>query len=280
MRIIRTSLKTSLAVGIVGTVLAIMPLNSAHALQCSNTSANFSSWKKQFAKEYKGKYKKSTLAKFAKVNYNTKVIKSDRNNKAKFKGSFDSFYKRRSNGVAPIAKKKWKKYKKHFNKAEKQFGVPAEIILTIWGLETGFSGFLGKTNILESTATLAYDCRRSDSLFFAELIAALTIIDKGMINLDQRNGAIHGEIGGTQFLPTRFLSSATDYDGGGVDVFRSPADVIGSTAKWFADNGWRRGGDYQRGSANFRVIMKWNRADNYQFTIPKLANVIRTKYAP
>lgn len=273
-------LKNTLRASIIGSMLAIIPLSSAHALQCSNNGKNFSNWKKEFAKEYKGKFKKSTLAKLSKVNYNTKVMKSDRNNKAKFKGSFDSFYKRRSKGVAPIAKKKWKKYKRFFNKAEKQFGVPAEIILTIWGLETGFSGFLGKTNILESTATLAYDCRRSESLFFNELLAALTIIDRGMINLDKRNGAIHGEIGGTQFLPSRFLSSATDYDGGGVDVFRSPGDVIGSTAKWFADNGWQRGGDYQRGSANYRVIMKWNRADNYQFTIPKLAKVIKTKYEP
>ncbi|MFK7901397.1 MAG: lytic transglycosylase domain-containing protein [Nitratireductor sp.] len=247
----------------------------AHALKCSNTGKNFSKWKKEFVEEYKDEYRGSTLRKFAKVNYNTKVIKSDRNNKAKFKGSFESFYKRRSQGVARIAKKKLKTYNRFFKKAEKQFGVPPEIILTIWGLETGFSGFLGKTNILESTATLAYDCRRSKELFFPELLAALTIIDKGMIDLDKRNGAIHGEIGGTQFLPTRFLSSATDYDGGGVDVFRSAGDVIGSTAKWFADNGWKRGGDYQPGTANYKVIMKWNRADNYQLTIPKLAKEIK-----
>lgn len=270
-------LKASLKIGAIGAMLAIVPLSSAHALQCSNDSKNFNKWKKEFAKEYGGKYKKTTMTKFAKVHYNKKVIKSDRRNKAKFKGTFESFYKRRSKGVAPLARKKHKQFRRYFNKAEKQFGVPPELILAIWGLETAFGRYSGNVPILESTATLAYDCRRSKELFFPELLAALTIIDKGYANLYVRTGAVHGEIGQTQFLSTRFLSSAVDYDGGGVDVFGSPGDVIGSTAKWFAINGWKRGGDYQQGSANYKVIMKWNRADNYQLTIPKLAKAIKGK---
>jgi len=66
-----------------------------------------------------------------------------------------------------------------------------------------------------------------------------------------------------------------DYDGGGVDVFRSAPDVIGSTSKWFAANGWKRGGSYAEGSGNYNVIKKWNKATNYQKTIAKLARVIR-----
>lgn len=262
---------------ILATTLVVFPISSAHALQCSNDGKNFSKWKKQFAAEYGRKYKKSTMAKFAKVKYDTKVIKSDRRNKAKFKGSFESFYKRRSKGVAPIARKKWKQYRKYFNRAEKEYGVPAELILSIWGLETAFGRYSGGHSILQSTATLAYDCRRSESLFFNELLAALTIMDKGYADLYARKGAVHGEIGQTQFLPSRFLSSAVDYDGKGVNVFSSPPDVIGSTAKWFAINGWRRGADYSPGTANFRIIMKWNRADNYQLTIPKLAKAIARK---
>ncbi|MCB1440265.1 MAG: lytic murein transglycosylase [Nitratireductor sp.] len=250
---------------------------SAHAVTCSNDGANFQQWKRDFTAEYGGRYKASTMKKFNAVNYNTSVIKSDRNNKAKFKGTFESFYERRSRGVAPLAAKKYKTYKRYFDKAEKQFGVPAELILAIWGLETAFGRYSGNIPILEATATLAYDCRRSESLFFPELLAALTVIDNGYADLYSARGAFHGEIGQTQFLPSRFLQGAIDYDGGGVDVFRSPADVIGSTSKWFAANGWQAGGDYQQGSANYRVIMKWNAADNYQMTIPRLAAEIRKR---
>lgn len=257
--------------------LAIVPLSSAHALQCSNDGKNFNKWKKQFAKEYGSQFKKSTMKKFAKMQYDTKVIKSDRRNKAKFKGTFESFYKRRSKGVAPAARKRWKKYKKYFNRAEKQFGVQPEVILSIWGLETAFGRYSGNHIILQSTATLAYDCRRSESLFFNELLAALTIMDRGMGDLSKLKGAVHGEIGGTQFLPSRFLAAATDYDGKGVNVFKSAPDVIGSTAKWFAIKGWKRGGDYSPGSSNYKIIMEWNRADNYQLTIPKLAKAIARK---
>ena len=112
-------------------------------------------------------------------------------------------------------------------------------------------------------------------MFFPELIAALTIIDRGYIDLHTARGAWAGEIGQTQFLASRYLQAAVDYDGGGIDVFNSAPDVIGSTAKWFAVNGWQRGADYSEGTSNFRVIMKWNRATLYQKTIPKLAKEIR-----
>ena len=124
--------------------------------------------------------------------------------------------------------------------------------------------------ILQSIATLSYDCRRTD-LFTNQLKAAFTVIDRGIYDLSSAKGAWAGEIGQTQFLPSSFLIGAVDFDGGGVDVFNSPADVIGSTAKWFKANGWKRGGSYQPGSANFNVIKKWNKAGVYQKTIAKLA---------
>ena len=244
-------------------------------LFCSNDGKRFNEWKAAFKKEYRGKYKKSTLAKLDPVRYDKSVIKLDRNNKKSFKGTFESFYDRRSRGVAPIARKKWKQYRKYFDLAEQRYGVPAELILSIWGLETAFGRYSGNKNILQSTATLAYDCRRSESLFFPEMLAAMEVIDRGLIDLSKRNGAWAGEIGQTQFLSSRFLEGATDFDGGGVDVFNSPPDVIGSTAKWFAVHGWRRGQDYGEGTANYKIIMKWNRATNYQRTIPRLAKEIR-----
>ena len=76
-------------------------------------------------------------------------------------------------------------------------------------------------------------------------------------------------------MSKHFLSSATDFDGGGVDVFNSAPDVIGSTAKWFAKNGWKANSGYGEGSHNYKVIMKWNAATNYQRTISKLAAEIK-----
>lgn len=260
-------------------VLAMSPFamsNGANAkLFCSNDGGRFNEWKSAFKKEYAGRYKPSTLKKLDGIKYDTSVIKLDRNNKKSFKGTFESFYKRRSAGVAPLARKKWKQYKKYFDRAEQQYGVPAELILSIWGLETAFGRYSGNKNILQSTATLAYDCRRSESLFFPEMLAAMEIIDRGLVDLSKRKGAWAGEIGQTQFLSRRFLEGAVDFDGGGVDVFNSAPDAIGSTAKWFAVKGWQRGQDYGEGTANFRIIMEWNRATNYQKTIPKLAKEIR-----
>ncbi|MEM8651799.1 MAG: lytic murein transglycosylase [Pseudomonadota bacterium] len=269
---------TALTIGLAFSPLQtpITGVQSAEAkLFCSNNGKRFNEWKKAFKKEYAGKYKKSTLAKLDGIKYDTSVIKLDRNNKKSFKGTFESFYKRRSKGVAPIARKKWKQYKKYFDRAESRYGVPAELILSIWGLETAFGRYSGNKNILQSTATLAYDCRRSESLFFPEMLAAMEVIDRGLIDLSKRKGAWAGEIGQTQFLPRRFLEGAVDFDGGGVDVFRSPPDVIGSTARWFAVKGWRRGQDYGEGTSNYRIIMEWNRATNYQRTIPRLAKEIK-----
>lgn len=255
-----------LAAGSLGT-------SEAQAAFCHNDASRFNEWKQAVKAEYKGQFKASTLNKLDGVKYSTTVIKLDRNQKS-FKLSFEEFYKRRAGGVASGARKRIKQYAKYFNKAEQQFGVQPEIIAAIWGLESAFGTYKGKPlPILQSIATLSYDCRRTD-LFSRELKAAFVVIDRGIYDLSRAKGAWAGEIGQTQFLPSSFLIGAIDYDGGGVDVFNSPADVIGSTAKWFARNGWQAGGSYQPGTHNFNVIKKWNKAGVYQKTIAKVASEI------
>ena len=256
-----------------GFALSPVAAVDANAAFCSDSPARFNEWKKAVKKEYKGQFKASTLNKLDKVKYSTAVMKLDRNQKS-FKYSFAKFYKLRATGVASGARKRIKKYAKYFNRAEKEFGVQPEIIAAIWGLESAFGTYKGKTfPILQSIATLSYDCRRTQ-LFSKQLKAAFVVIDRGIYDLSRAKGAWAGEIGQTQFLPSSFLIGATDYDGGGVDVFNSPADVIGSTAKWFKRNGWKRGGSYQPGSSNYNVIKKWNQAGVYQKTIAKLASEI------
>jgi len=258
--------------------IPVLGVSQAHAkLFCANDGNRFNEWKTAFKKEYKGKYKASTLKKLDGLTYDTSIIKLDRNNKKSFKGTFESFYARRTKGALGVTLKKWKNNSRTLNGIEKKYGVQPEVLMSIWVLETAFGRFTGNKNILRSIATLAYDCRRSESLFFPEMLAAMTIIDRGMLDLSQRKGAWAGEIGQTQLLATRFLLGYADWDGGGVDVYRSGSDALATTANWFRKRGWKRGGSYAPGSANYRLIQEWNRSDNYQRTISVFAAELKKK---
>src|SRR5262249_10737733 len=114
---------------------------------------------------------------------------------------------------------------------EQQFGVPRQILVAIWGLESDFGkGDMGKLPVIRTLATLAHDCRRSD-LFQGELIAALKIVHRGALPLHDLIGAYAGEIGQTQFLPSSYIKYGVDFDGDGrVDLRHSIADVLASTA--------------------------------------------------
>ena len=98
---------------------------------------------------------------------------------------------------------------------------------------------MGKLPILPSLVALAYDCRRGE-MFTEELIAALQIMDRGDMSPSGMIGSWAGEIGQTQFLPTRYLDYAIDYDGDGrINLFSNDDDVIGSTANYMKNLGWR-----------------------------------------
>ena len=158
------------------------------------------------------------------------------------------------------------------NSIEKSYGVQKEIIVAIWGMETGFGANSGSMNIFSSLATLAYDCRRS-AFFTEELLAALAIVDRGDMKPSQMKGAWAGEIGQTQFLAKNYLRFAVDGDGNGRrDLIRSKADVLASTANFLRQHGWRPGAGYQQGQPNFAVLREWNRAGVYQKALALFAS--------
>jgi lytic murein transglycosylase len=132
------------------------------------------------------------------------------------------------------------KNRETFDRVEKQFGVPASVITGFWALESDFGSVgMGKFQILRSLATLAYDCRRGP-MFRDELKAALRIVERGDMTPADMIGSWAGEIGQTQFLPTRYLEHAIDYDGDGhPDLFRNATDIIGTTANYMHHLGWR-----------------------------------------
>ena len=120
-------------------------------------------------------------------------------------------------------------------------GVPAKMVLGIWGMESSYGAVTGTFDVVRSLASLAYDGRRR-ALFTHELIAALTIVDRGLADPAKLRGSWAGAMGQPQFLPSSFVAYARDGDGDGrADIWDSGDDVAASIANYLATKGWRRG---------------------------------------
>lgn len=239
----------------------------AYAQQCGNTSSGFNAWKADFARQAAARgHGQRAIAALNGTRYNDATIKADRGQRS-FRLTLDQFMQRR--GAAQIVQR-GKQLKRQnaqlFNDIERRYGVPPGVLLAIWGMETNFGGYLGNQNILSAVATLSYDCRRSE-FFTRNLHAALQLIDRGSLRADAI-GAAHGEIGQTQFLPENVIKFGVDGDGDGrIDLIRSRADALHSTANFLRGHGWRPGAGYQPGEPNFRAIQGWNAAGVYQQAI-------------
>lgn len=147
-----------------------------------------------------------------------------------------------------------------FNRVEADYGVPAPVIAAFWALESDFGLAMGKTPILPSLATLAYDCRRGP-MFRAELKAALRIIERGDLKPAEMIGAWAGELGQTQFLPSHYHRLAVDYDGDGRrDLLRSTPDLLATTARFIEELGWRRGEPWIE-EVRVPARLSWEEAD-------------------
>ena len=125
-------------------------------------------------------------------------------------------------------------------------GVPGEIIVAIWGMESAFGAVQGSDDVIRSLATLAYDGRRA-AWAEGELIAALKIIVSGEASRGQLRGSWAGAMGQTQFTPSDFLNFAVDGDGDGRrDIWGSSRDALASTANFLSRKAaWRREGATQ-----------------------------------
>jgi lytic murein transglycosylase len=129
---------------------------------------------------------------------------------------------------------------------EQRFGVPREILMGIWGMESGFGAIQGNFDVIRSMATLAAQGRRRA---FAEdqLIAALEMIGSGEVTRAELRGSWAGAMGQTQFIPSAYLSTAVDGDGDGKrDIWNSPADALASAANLLRQGGWKPGQDWAR----------------------------------
>ncbi|TCV99968.1 membrane-bound lytic murein transglycosylase B [Biostraticola tofi] len=123
----------------------------------------------------------------------------------------------------------------------RQTGVPASIIIALWGMESSFSKIQGREDVISALATLAFEGRR-EAFFRQELFAALKIVDGGHIELDKLKGSWAGAMGQTQFMPSSYLKYAVDGDEDGkADIWASLPDVFASTANYLHTEGWQPG---------------------------------------
>lgn len=124
---------------------------------------------------------------------------------------------------------------------EARYGVKAEHVLGVWGVESNFGQTLGKKPLFESLATLSCFDRRQ-SYFRGEYANALKIVQNGDIRASDMTGSWAGAFGQTQFMPSTFLELAVDFDGDGRrDLVNSVPDALASTANFLAKRGYRSG---------------------------------------
>ena len=234
---------------------------STQAATCGNTSSGFDAYKKAAlaeARQLGMSGEAIGLLKAAK--YDSSVIKRDRAQTV-FSQSFLEFqarmvtsYRIKQGGVLI------QKHKDVFDAVEEKFGVPASVITAFWALETDFGANTGDFPTIQSLATLAWDCRRPEK-FRPQLMAALGLVTQGDLRADELIGAMHGEIGQTQFMAYDYNESAIDFDGDGRrDLRESIPDVIASTANLLRKHGWQPGQPWLQ-EVRVPGDLPWDQAD-------------------
>lgn len=210
------------------------------------------------------------------VQFDQAVMDFDRRQRGTFRKTFEQYAATRV-GPARVkrAKAMMQKHAALLSRVEQRFGVPRELVVAIWTMETDNGGDMGKLPVVRTLATLAHDCRRTE-LFQKELLAALQIVQRGDLPLRDLLGAYAGEIGQTQFLPSSYIKYGVDFDGNGhVDLRHSVPDVLASTANLLKVNGWQAGAPMTMGSQNFEVMREWNRSEVYRRTLVYFAQQLK-----
>jgi lytic murein transglycosylase len=253
--------------GVLAAALAVMTsVGSSEAATCGNSAAGFDAWKKQFAAEARAQgVGQAGISALMRSNYSTGTIRADRGQKS-FKLSLPAFMAKRGASTIVARGRALKRSNAAlFASLQQRYGVPPGPLLAIWGMETGFGNTTGSQNTVSAVATLAYDCRRP-AYFTDHLIAALKLVDRGALSASTI-GAMHGEVGHTQFLPKNILQYGADGDGNGSVNLNNKADALASTARFLKGHGWVAGAGYQPGEPNFAAIQGWNAAEVYQRAI-------------
>lgn len=184
---------------------------------------------------------------------------------------------------------------------EADYGVPAEVLVAIWGVESRYGRHQNQYDVLRSVYTMAFGRSGRSEYFEGELLAVLRILHRDLIPRDRLRGSWAGAMGQPQFMPSSYLAYAVDYDEDGrTNLWTSEADVLASIAHYLAEHGWDPEEDWGRelgeevadssverivkpeGSerrfertSNFDVILRYNQSEHYALVVGELSERLR-----
>jgi lytic murein transglycosylase len=166
---------------------------------------------------------------------------AQKQHQAEFSSPANYFAEKTLSAVVSGAKSRAGQHAKTLKAVERKYGVPASIILAIWGRESGFGASQGKYGAFDVLATKAFMSTRKE-LFTKEVLAALVIVEKGYASSGEMKVSWAGAMGQPQFLPSSYLDHAVDFDGDGKrDIWNSAPDTFASIANYLVHFGWQSG---------------------------------------
>lgn len=136
----------------------------------------------------------------------------------------------------------WQDNEATLRRAEETYGIPAEIIVGIIGVETFYGEYKGKFPVFDTLVTLGFDYPRRGKFFRKELEQYLLLIREEKLDVFEMKGSYAGAVGKPQFISSSYRHYAVDFDGDGKrDLLNNTADAIGSVANYFKKHGWKKG---------------------------------------
>ena len=232
-----------LACGVAVLPAALLAQDPVAAQPAAPALVPFADWLAQLRKDAlaRGITEKTVESALTGIELQPVVVERDRT-QAERTQTIDQYLKRRvDRKTVTTGRQMMSRHAALLAKIAAQYGVPANILVSVWGLESNFGRFTGIRPTIASLATLAYDNRRA-AMFREELFHALRILDSGDIDLAKMKGSWAGAMGQPQFMPSSYLKYAEDFDRDGRrDIWNSEADVFASVANYLKQNGWKAG---------------------------------------
>jgi len=173
-----------------------------------------------------------------------KIKKKTKSEKKKYPvhGSWDRYTKYKiTDKRVDQGKKFLKKYYTTFKNVEKEYGIPAEYIAAIIGIESVYGGNVGKYPVFDTLTTLAFEENRRNKFFTQELAKFIRLSYKQKFNPKKVKGSYAGAIGLGQFMPSSYEGYGVDFNKDGKVSLQHPHDAIASVANYLKENGWKKG---------------------------------------
>lgn len=218
-----------------------VPSYQGNPMQGQANYANFEAWKADFLRRNANSPYANTLSHLlSRASLSSRVISDDRQQAEFDKLPWSYLDGAISQQNVNLGRNKLNSQKSLLSRLEKQYGVPAEIVTAIWGRESSYGNYMGKSDLPSSLATLAYEGRRRE-LFEKQLVALANLVQSGNVANNPLQGSWAGGMGHTQFIPETWLIHGVDGNG---DRRRNPwdiSDALSSTANYLNRSGWLSG---------------------------------------